>query len=160
MPPKKRPLPPQPDIELNAHLSEKERMIASFPYDKNDKQLLKGRARKLSHKYNNAEEEPARQAILAELSSAACKGNKIHIEPPFRVDYGYNITVGKNVYANFGCVILDCAPITIGDNCLLAPNVQLYVNPKYILELSIPNTLKCSNDLFFEKKVEKSVFVI
>lgn len=115
-------------------------MIAGFPYNKNDEQLLKGRAaaRALIQKYNSldVEEEPERQAILADLLNPACKETKKFAEPPFRVDYGYNITVGNNFYANFGCVILDCAPITIGDNCLMAPNVHLYaathpLNAKY-----------------------------
>jgi maltose O-acetyltransferase len=39
------------------------------------------------------------------------------------VDYGYNLKVGKNFYANHGCTILDCNLVSIGDNCLLAPHV-------------------------------------
>ena len=45
------------------------------------------------------------------------------IESPFHVDYGYNLKVGKNFYANHGCTILDCNLVTIGDNCLIAPHV-------------------------------------
>lgn len=45
------------------------------------------------------------------------------VESPFNVDYGYNLKVGKNFYANHGCTILDCNLITIGDNCLLGPHV-------------------------------------
>ncbi len=41
-------------------------------------------------------------------------------------DYGYNISVGKNFYANFNNVFLDVCPIEIGDNCMFGPNVQLY----------------------------------
>lgn len=48
------------------------------------------------------------------------------MEPDFHCDYGANITVGENFYANFNLVILDDAPVTIGDNVLLAPNVSLY----------------------------------
>ncbi len=48
------------------------------------------------------------------------------METPFYCDYGYNIEVGDNFYANFGCVILDVNRVTIGDNVLLAPNVQIY----------------------------------
>lgn len=135
----KRPVPPKPDISLYGHLSEKERMNASFPYKPLDEQLTKERlaARKLIQKFNSVdvEDEPARQAILAELLSPATKG-KLWIEPPFRVDYGYNVTAGNNLQVNFGCVFLDCAPITIGENCLMAPNVHLYaathpLDPKY-----------------------------
>lgn len=48
------------------------------------------------------------------------------INPPFYCDYGKHIHVGKNFYANYNCTILDVAPVTIGDNCMLAPNVAIY----------------------------------
>ena len=48
------------------------------------------------------------------------------IEQPFNCDYGYNIRIGENFYANVGCTILDVAPVTIGDNVMLAPNVNIY----------------------------------
>ena len=50
----------------------------------------------------------------------------ITIEPPFYVDYGSNVSVGRNFCANFNCTMLDCAKIVIGDNVFLAPGVQLY----------------------------------
>jgi len=50
----------------------------------------------------------------------------IHVEQDFRCDYGKNIHVGDNFYANFGCVILDVCPVRIGKNCFLAPNVGIY----------------------------------
>lgn len=53
-------------------------------------------------------------------------GESLLVESPFSCDFGYNITVGENFYANHDCVILDCAPVTIGDNVLLAPQVGLY----------------------------------
>lgn len=48
------------------------------------------------------------------------------INPPFYCDYGKNIFVGKNFFANFNCTILDVAKVTIGDNCFLAPGVGIY----------------------------------
>ncbi|MBE7057069.1 MAG: sugar O-acetyltransferase [Ruminococcaceae bacterium] len=48
------------------------------------------------------------------------------INPPFCCDYGSNIFVGKNFFANYNCVILDNAKVTFGDNCMLGPNVSLY----------------------------------
>jgi acetyltransferase-like isoleucine patch superfamily enzyme len=48
------------------------------------------------------------------------------INPPFYCDYGKNIFVGKNFYANYNCTILDVAKVEIGDNCFLAPNVAIY----------------------------------
>ena len=52
-------------------------------------------------------------------------GKGTYIEAPLHVDYGFNITVGSNFYCNFGCVLLDCSTITIGDNVFLAPGVQI-----------------------------------
>ena len=48
------------------------------------------------------------------------------INPPFYCDYGKNIFVGKNFFANFNCTILDVAKVTIGNNCFLAPGVGIY----------------------------------
>lgn len=48
------------------------------------------------------------------------------INPPFYCDYGLNIEVGKNFYANYNCTIIDVAKVIIGDNCFMAPNVSIY----------------------------------
>lgn len=50
----------------------------------------------------------------------------IFIRPPFHCDYGFNIHVGKNFFANYQCIMLDAAPIHIGDNCLMGPQTCLY----------------------------------
>ena len=48
------------------------------------------------------------------------------LNPPFYCDYGSNIEVGRNCFINYNCTILDNAKVTMGDNCLLAPNVAIY----------------------------------
>ena len=48
------------------------------------------------------------------------------IEPPFYCDYGYNIYLGKKVFINFNCCILDVSEVKIGDNVFIGPNVQIY----------------------------------
>lgn len=48
------------------------------------------------------------------------------IRPPFYCDYGYNISLGSNVFMNFNCVILDVCPVSIGDDCQIGPAVQIY----------------------------------
>jgi len=53
-------------------------------------------------------------------------GDAVWIEPPFYCDYGTNIVLGSNVYFNFNCVILDPASVTIGDNAMFGPAVQIY----------------------------------
>lgn len=50
----------------------------------------------------------------------------LSIIPPFYCEYGTHITIGKNFFANYNCVMIDVAKITIGDNCLFGPNVSLY----------------------------------
>jgi acetyltransferase-like isoleucine patch superfamily enzyme len=53
-------------------------------------------------------------------------GSNFTIESPFRCDYGYNIFAGEKFYANYNCVILDCARVTIGNNVFFGPNVSLF----------------------------------
>jgi len=53
-------------------------------------------------------------------------GDKYHINRPFRCDYGCNITIGENFFANFNLTILDEAPVTFGDNVFIGPNVSIY----------------------------------
>lgn len=55
-------------------------------------------------------------------------GKNPWIESPFSCDYGSNLIIGDNFYANTNCTLLDCATITIGDNVLLGPNVSLYTS--------------------------------
>lgn len=54
------------------------------------------------------------------------KSENAFVNPPFYCDYGKNIEVGKNFYANYNCTILDVAKVIIGDNCFMAPNVAIY----------------------------------
>ncbi len=69
-------------------------------------------------------EKEARYQILKETFAAI--GQRCHIESPFYVDYGCNISVGEYFYANFDCIMLDVAPITIGRNVMFGPRVSLY----------------------------------
>lgn len=109
-------------------MTEKEKMIRGELYLANDPVLVQERinARRLTRLYNETieTEQEQRTEILRELFGAA--GNNIYIEPTFRCDYGYNIHVGENFYANFDCVMLDVCEIRIGENCFLAPGVHIY----------------------------------
>lgn len=106
--------------------TEKQKMLAGEPYQAWDKELYAERieCRKTLQQLNNALPDSAewREAIdhLIPNSQGA------YIEPPFRCDYGVNIEIGKNFFANFNCVVLDVAKVTIGDNVLFGPNIQLY----------------------------------
>ncbi len=109
-------------------MTEKELMLAGELYDAGDPELVKmrTRARQITRAYNSTDEEQRdiRRTLLNRLLGQMPP--KIHIEPPFRCDYGWNIILGQNFYANFGVVMLDVCEIRIGENVLLAPNVQIY----------------------------------
>lgn len=67
---------------------------------------------------------PMRNHLVKKLLGNV-KGNPYNIQRPFHCTYGKNISVGKNFYSNFNCIILDQAKVTIGDNCMLGPNVTI-----------------------------------
>jgi maltose O-acetyltransferase len=102
--------------------SERERMLAGELYRASDPELLaaRARAREVVTRYNDAPDVTALEALFEHLGANAV------IEPPFHCDYGSQISIGDDFYANTGCVFLDCARIEIGDHALFGPNVQLY----------------------------------
>ncbi|MFC4559802.1 sugar O-acetyltransferase [Virgibacillus kekensis] len=108
--------------------TEKEKMLIGELYNAADPELVAERefARRLTRHLNQTtEEEPEKRVeILKELFRTT--GDDLFIEPTFRCDYGYNIHVGENFFANFDCVFLDVCEIKIGDNCLMAPGVHIY----------------------------------
>ena len=108
--------------------TEKAKMLNGELYNAADKELLKERlnARRLTRLYNQTIEtdDNMRIELLKELFGST--GNNLYIEPTFRCDYGYNIHLGENFYANFDCVFLDVCEIRIGDNCIIAPGVHIY----------------------------------
>lgn len=106
--------------------TEKEKMIAGELYFANDPELVADRmfARSQGQIINQAESAELRSQLLKETFGRT--GKKIYMEPVINFDYGYNIFVGENFYANFNCTFLDVSTIEIGDNCMFAPNVQLY----------------------------------
>lgn len=109
-------------------MTEKELMLAGKLYTARDEELAADckRSRQLTRLFNNSTEEQGgyRGQLLKELFRKT--GENIYIEPPFRCDYGGNITVGENFYANFDCIILDVNEVVIGDNVLFAPRVCVY----------------------------------
>lgn len=108
--------------------SEWEKMVAGELYDPLDRELSerRDRARDLARALNASAEsdKQLRASILGQLIPHA--GDGLWIQPPFFCDYGRNITAGRNVFFNFNCVVLDVAPVTIGDGCLFGPAVQIY----------------------------------
>lgn len=108
--------------------TEREKMIAGEPYLAGDPELAaaRSRARKLCRAFNGTDDEDVerRRELLGELLGSMGRG--LWIEPPFFLDYGAQTTIGDDVFINTGCVILDCAAVTIGDRVLFGPGVQIY----------------------------------
>ena len=106
---------------------EKEKMLAGQLYDPADEELsaLRLKARKLARRYNNTDEDNVEElnAILAEL--VPNRGEGTFFQAPVHFDYGCFITFGKMCGANFNFMVLDCCPITIGDNVIFGPNCTL-----------------------------------
>lgn len=108
--------------------TEKEKMLAGELYLAADAELTNERenARRLTRVFNETLETELseRTALLKELFGSV--GENIYIEPSLRCDYGSNVHVGENFYANFDSVFLDVCEIRIGDNCMMAPGVHIY----------------------------------
>ena len=87
---------------------------------------LRVEAKKLFKEFNRTEDEEIerRRDIMRKLFKKV--GERVWMEPNFTCEFGKNITIGNDVYINFGCTILDCGQVTIGNNTLLGPNVSIY----------------------------------
>ncbi|EGR0775340.1 maltose acetyltransferase family protein [Vibrio cholerae] len=109
-------------------MTEREKMLSGEYYDPSDAELVKLRleARLLTEKLNQTSVNCPDKRVEIIKSLLGSTGSSIHIESTFNCDYGLNIHVGENFYANFGCVILDVAEVRIGDNCFIAPQVGIY----------------------------------
>ena len=107
--------------------TERERMIAGRTYRSTDPELTEARAatKRVLHEYNNThpDDEARRMELLRGLLGSVSE--HVWIEPPFRCDYGSQITMGEYVFANYDLTILDCAPVTIGDLVLFGPRVTI-----------------------------------
>ncbi len=127
-------------------------MVAGELYDPGDPELVadRERARALTRRYNRMSESGGdddsdggsdgtadsdetadsdgdsdqRRQILEDLLGSI--GDECQIEPPFRCDYGYNVHVGEDFFANYDCFVLDVCPVEFGRNCLLGPGVHVY----------------------------------
>ena len=129
-------------------MTEKEKMEKGELYDaaipELIEQLLSTRDKifELNHLRPSQLEE--REKLIREIIGTTPE--KFIIISPFFCDYGHNIHLGKNFFANYNCVMLDEAPITIGDNVLIAPN------------MNIAGREKCQN--FIENILQKGKYTI
>lgn len=107
--------------------TEKEKMLAGELYIADDPTLAAERdhATALLHQYNTTPHHSVTHtALLAQLLASCGQGSIIR--PPFFCDYGYNISLGRGVFLNFNCVLLDVTSIEIGNQTQIGPAVQIY----------------------------------
>lgn len=102
-------------------------MLRGDPYQDSDPELVADRRRcqALLDRFNAtlSGQDDVRQEILAELVGDIGAGS--WIMPRFQCDYGYQITIGSNSFLNYDAILMDCAPITIGDDVSIGPRAQL-----------------------------------
>jgi acetyltransferase-like isoleucine patch superfamily enzyme len=100
-------------------------MVSGGIYDGTDPIFVKMRERiiPILHKFNQAVKDttgPEAEALFCQTLY------NVIIRRPFQTNYGLNTHLGKDVFINMDCTILDCAPVTIGDGTFIAPKVGIY----------------------------------
>ncbi|HCU44332.1 sugar O-acetyltransferase [Sphingobacterium faecium] len=118
-------------------------------YRESGKELFEKRlhAKMQVKKFNDTEPKSfkERQLIIKNLLKA--KSNRFFIEAPFYCDYGFNISIDDNFFANYNCTLLDSAPITIGKNVLFGPHVSLFTSTHAIHPEDRAKGWQCSKSI-------------
>ncbi len=109
-------------------MNQKERMLNNLPYkawlDGLSEERLENKKRIYRYNLLPPEQQEEQTALLKQILGKT--GEHVHIETPFHCDYGYNIEVGENFFANYNFVVLDVGKVRIGENVQIAPNVSIY----------------------------------
>ena len=109
-------------------MNQKDRMLAGLPYKAWLDELSEERMenKKKIYEYNHClpDDSVKIDKLIRDILGKA--GAEVHIEAPFYCDYGKNIEIGDNFFANYNCTILDVGKVIIGNNVQFAPNVSLY----------------------------------
>jgi maltose O-acetyltransferase len=112
---------------MRRKMNQRDRMLNELPYkawlDGLEEERLE--TRKKIYEYNTCPPDPEREKELIK-GILGKSGENVYIMPPFYCDYGSNIEVGENFFANYNCTILDVGKVTIGKNVMLAPNTAIY----------------------------------
>lgn len=106
--------------------TERQKMTDGEDYNQFDKELIERRilCREKMQKINNTHDNESRNQQIRELLAAST--DQFFVETGIQMDYGFNVKIGNNFYANYGLTLLDTCPITIGDNCYFGPDAGLY----------------------------------
>lgn len=113
------------------------------------------RCKQLCYAFNTTEHQQREERINLLRQLLGSTNGRFLIEPSFWCDYGYNIHLGKNFYANHNCVILDCAKVTFGDHVMVGPNCGFYtachpIDPQQRREgVEFARPITVGNDVWF-----------
>lgn len=141
-------------------MTEKEKMIAGKLYDASGEELTQMRktAHKLSKDYNDTYEDEIqkRKLILQKLLPHA--GKDLYLQGPVQFDYGVFTTFGDRCYANFNFTVLDCCPVTIGDDVFFGPNCTI-ATPVHPLLASERNMKYRQNGDLYDLEYAKPIVI-
>ena len=138
-------------------MTEKEKMLAGQIYDPSDEELLKLRqnAHILSKKYNDCFETDAQRTdLLHELIPHM--GENVYLQGPVQFDYGCFTEIGKNTYANFNFTCLDCAPVKIGNDVFIGPNVSL-LTPVHPFRFQDRNMYRRADGVYADREYARPI---
>ena len=109
-------------------MNQKNRMLAGLPYkawlDELSEERMENKLKIYEYNLLRPDETEKMNKLIKDILGKT-DGN-VFIEQPFHCDYGKNIEVGNNFFANYNCTILDVGKVIIGNNVQFAPNVSLY----------------------------------
>ena len=109
-------------------MNQKERMLAGLPYkawmDGLSQERLENKRKIFAFNHLEPDRLDEKEKLLKEILGKT--GEYVNIEAPFHCDYGYNIEVGENFFANYNFTVLDVGKVRIGANAQIAPNVSIY----------------------------------
>lgn len=137
-----------------------------FNTSDNEIQSFIHHARKLTNSYNStpSNNTEKRNEILNELFGEI--GNNVNLDTPFYCDYGRHIFIGSNVIININCTFVDCNKIEIGNNVLIASNVQIYtathsteVNERLVANWDSNSGLPYFRSYALPVKIEDNVWI-
>lgn len=122
-------------------MSEKEKMLnGQLYYADKDEELIQERTtcKMLCWEYNQLQPNKTSERVSLIKKILGKTGEKFLIEQPFQCDYGYNIEIGENFYANHNLIILDPAKVKFGNNVFIGPNCSFYT-PEHPLDAKTRN---------------------
>ena len=141
-------------------MTEKEKMLAGQLYDPADDELieLREKAHALSKQYNDTLEtqEEERDAIMQQLVPDC--GENAYLQGPVQFDYGCFTHIGENTYANFNFTCLDCAPVHIGANVFMGPNVSI-LTPVHPLRWQDRNLYRRADGVMTDREYARPITI-